>query len=95
MLAFGYLVAWGGFSLAAVALQGAMEAARLMSPMLESTNVWLGAAILAAPGLWQLTPIKTGCLRHCRTPGRDRRAALPQPRRACPQPGRAGPVGMA
>ena len=66
--ALGYLVAWGGFSLVAVVLQGAMEAARLMSPMLESTNVWLGAAILVAAGLWQLTPIKTRCLRHCRTP---------------------------
>ena len=66
--AAGYLVAWGGFSVVATALQAAMEAARLMSPMLETTNVWLGAATLIAAGAWQLTPLKTVCLRHCRTP---------------------------
>lgn len=68
MFAFGYLIAWGSFSLVAVTLQWAMEQARLMSPMLETTNAWLGAAILLAAGLWQLTPIKAMCLRHCRTP---------------------------
>ncbi len=68
VFAGGYLVAWGGFSLIATGLQWAMETARLMSPMLETTNVWLGAAILVAAGLWQLTPMKTVCLRHCRTP---------------------------
>ena len=36
-----------------------MEKARLISPMLETTNVWLSAAILIAAGLWQLRPIKT------------------------------------
>lgn len=66
--AAGYLMAWGGFSIVAVVLQWLLESARLMSPMLETTNVWLGAAILAAAGLWQLTPMKTVCLRHCRTP---------------------------
>ena len=68
MFAAGYLIVWGLFSLAAAGLQWAMEAARLMSPMLEITNVWLGAAILVAAGLWQLTPMKTACLRHCRSP---------------------------
>jgi predicted metal-binding membrane protein len=64
----GYLIAWGGFSLVAVGLQWAMEIARLMSPMLEVTNAWLGAAFLIGAGLWQLTPIKTACLRNCRSP---------------------------
>jgi predicted metal-binding membrane protein len=64
----GYLITWGGFSLIAVTLQWAMEKARVMSPMLETTSVWLGTAILLAAGLWQLTPIKAMCLRHCRTP---------------------------
>jgi predicted metal-binding membrane protein len=39
-----------------------------MSPMLQTTNVWLGAAILVGAGLWQLSPLKTMCLRHCRSP---------------------------
>ena len=44
--ATGYLIAWGCFSVAAAGLQWALEAARLMSPMLQTANVWLGAAIL-------------------------------------------------
>jgi predicted metal-binding membrane protein len=68
IFAVGYLIAWGVFSLVAAGLQWTMETARLMSPMLETTNVWLGAALLVAAGLWQLTPMKTVCLRHCRSP---------------------------
>ena len=66
--AAGYLLAWGLFSALATALQWAMEASRTMSPMLEVTHVWLAAAILIGAGLWQLTPLKAVCLRHCRSP---------------------------
>ena len=66
--ATGYLIAWAGFSVLATGLQWASETARLMSPMLQTVNVWLGAAILLGAGLWQLTPLKTTCLRHCRSP---------------------------
>jgi predicted metal-binding membrane protein len=68
LFAGGYLICWGGFSALATALQWGLESARLLSPMLETTNRWLGAAILVAAGLWQLTPLKSMCLRHCRTP---------------------------
>jgi predicted metal-binding membrane protein len=69
-LATGYLIAWGGFSVVAAGLQWALQAARLMSPMLllETANVWIGVASLVGAGLWQLTPLKTMCLRHCRSP---------------------------
>jgi hypothetical protein len=66
--AAGYLLVWGGFSAVAVALQWALETTRLLSPMLETSTVWLGADILIAAGLWQLSPMKGVCLRHCRTP---------------------------
>jgi len=36
--------------------------------MMVTTNYWLGGAILIAAGVWQLTPIKGMCLRHCRSP---------------------------
>lgn len=68
VFALGYLLVWGGFSVVAVALQWGLERARLLSPMLETSDRWLGAAILVAAGLWQLTPLKTLCLGQCRSP---------------------------
>jgi predicted metal-binding membrane protein len=68
VFAAGYLLAWGAFSLAAASLQWGLESLRLLSPMLATGNSWLGAGILVAAGLWQLTPLKTACLRHCRSP---------------------------
>lgn len=68
LFAAGYLVAWGGFSVIVTGLQWGMESLRLLSPMLETTNRWLGAGILIAAGLWQLTPLKARCLSHCRSP---------------------------
>lgn len=49
----GYVAAWGGGRVAT-----------------ESPGVapWVGAAILAAAGLYQLTPLKERCLSHCRSP---------------------------
>jgi predicted metal-binding membrane protein len=68
IFAVGYLVAWGGFSLLATGLQWELERLGLVSPMMITTDYWLGGAILIAAGLWQLTPIKGMCLRHCRSP---------------------------
>jgi len=64
----GYLVAWSGFSLVAVFLQWGFERAGLLSPMLVGTNVVFGGMLLLAAGIYQLTPIKQACLRHCRSP---------------------------
>lgn len=66
--ASGYLLAWAGFSLAATGLQWGLESLRLLSPMLETSNRWLGAAILIAAGAWQLTSLKGRCLQNCRSP---------------------------
>jgi predicted metal-binding membrane protein len=68
MFAAGYLVAWGGFSALAAGLQWALERLGLLSPMMTTTSYSLGGAILLAAGVWQLTPIKGICLRHCRSP---------------------------
>ena len=68
LFALGYVVTWGGFRAMAVALRWQLERARLVSPMLETTNLWLGAGLLLAAGLWQSTPMKAACLDRCRTP---------------------------
>jgi len=68
LFALGYVVTWGGFRAMAVALRWQLVRARLVSPMLETTNLWLGAGLLLAAGLWQSTPMKAACLDRCRTP---------------------------
>jgi len=68
LFAAGYLLVWGGFCAVATALQWGLESARLLSPMLVTTNKWLGAGILIAAGLSQFTPLKAICLRPCPTP---------------------------
>lgn len=66
--AAGYVVAWGGFSLGAVGVQYLMAEAAVISPMMHTTNVALAGAILIGAGIWQWTPLKDTCLRHCRSP---------------------------
>lgn len=65
----GYLVAWAGFSVLATGLQFAFEKLGVLSPMMmNSTNQIFAGIVLLFAGLWQLTPIKQACLRHCRGP---------------------------
>jgi predicted metal-binding membrane protein len=66
--AIGYLAAWAGFSLVAVILQWVFARAGILSPMLVGTNVIFGGVLLLVAGIYQLTPIKHACLRHCRSP---------------------------
>lgn len=68
IFAAGYLLAWGGFSLVAVGMQWALQEARLLSPMMQTTSMALGGALLIGAGLYQMTPLKQACLRHCRSP---------------------------
>ncbi len=68
VFALGYVVMWAGFSLVAVAAQWALEESGLLSAMMVGTSVALGAGLLIAAGVWQLTPLKHACLKHCRSP---------------------------
>ena len=68
IFAVGYLAAWAGFSLVAVILQWGFARTGILSPMLVGTNVIFGGVLLLAAGIYQLTPIKHACLRHCRSP---------------------------
>jgi predicted metal-binding membrane protein len=64
----GYLAIWSAFALAATFAQWALDQAALLSPMMVSTSPLLGAALLVAAGIFQLTPAKDACLDHCRSP---------------------------
>jgi predicted metal-binding membrane protein len=64
----GYLAMWGAFSLVAVVAQWALARGELLSAMMMPTSKFLGSGLLLAAGVWQLTPFKTVCLRHCRSP---------------------------
>lgn len=65
----GYLLAWGGFSVAATLAQWALEQASLLAPMaMKTTSPLLGGLLFIAAGLYQLTPLKSACLASCRSP---------------------------
>ena len=69
-LAFGgaYLLVWIGFSALAAGAQWALQASGVLTPMIVSNSNGLTAGLLILAGLYQLTPLKQACLRHCRTP---------------------------
>ena len=64
----GYITMWAIFSLVATLAQHALDQGALLSPMMVSASARLGATILIAAGLYQLTPLKNACLKNCRTP---------------------------
>ena len=68
MFTLGYLVVWALFSVAAAVLQLAFERYALVSPALRATSAALAGGLLIAAGIYQLTPAKRACLRHCRSP---------------------------
>ena len=64
----GYLAVWSLFSAAAATVQVVLENTGVLTPMMASSSATLSAALFAAAGLYQWTPLKDVCLRHCRTP---------------------------
>jgi predicted metal-binding membrane protein len=66
--ASGYLAIWAAFSLLATVLQFALDRAGLLSGAMASGSAVLAALLLIAAGIYQWTPWKQACLRHCRSP---------------------------
>jgi len=64
----GYLLAWAVFSFVATLGQWLLERAALLTPMLTAANDFLGGLVLIAAGLFQWTPAKDACLKHCQAP---------------------------
>ena len=67
MFVAGYIVAWTVFSAAATLIQLALQQTALISANLAVAPV-VGGMILIAAGIYQVTPLKQVCLRHCRSP---------------------------
>jgi predicted metal-binding membrane protein len=68
-VAAGYLAVWLAFSLVAATVQSiVLQTGVLSSTMLWSSNALFSAAVLALAGIYQLTPLKSACLAHCRGP---------------------------
>jgi predicted metal-binding membrane protein len=68
LFATGYLLVWIGFALAATLLQWTLHRSTLLHGHALSAGPRLAGALLVVAGIYQLTPLKTACLRHCRTP---------------------------
>jgi predicted metal-binding membrane protein len=68
LFVLGYLVAWTACGLAAYALYRGIRAAAPSFLAWDDHGPWVAGGALVAAGLYQLTPLKTACLRHCRSP---------------------------
>ncbi len=66
--ALGYLAIWAAFSAVATLAQWGLHSAALLSSGMGHLGPLAGGALLVLAGVFQLTPLKHACLRHCRTP---------------------------
>src|SRR5690242_4453954 len=64
----GYLLAWIGFAFVATFAQWAVERWRWLTPSMAVSSTVLSGLVLITAGLYQWTPIKDACLRHCQAP---------------------------
>ena len=67
-LAGGYLAAWTIFSLLATGLQLVLYRVLVLTPMMEMASATAVAGVLLLAGAYQLSPLKSMCLRSCRAP---------------------------
>ncbi|MBM3492593.1 MAG: DUF2182 domain-containing protein [Alphaproteobacteria bacterium] len=66
--ALGYLAVWFAFSAGSTVLQYLLEQLLVMSMEMRTTSAALAGALLVGAGLYQFTPWKLTCLRHCQSP---------------------------
>ncbi len=64
----GYLLAWTAFALAATFMQWAIERWGWLTPTMAAKSAVFGGIVLVAAGLYQWSPVKDACLRHCQAP---------------------------
>jgi predicted metal-binding membrane protein len=66
--AAGYIGIWSLFGVLLTGVQWGLHQASLLHTMALRTETTLAAALFIAAGLYQFTPLKRACLRHCQTP---------------------------
>lgn len=64
----GYMIVWLGFSALMSGLQLWLFSIGWLTPLGQSTMPLLSAALLAAAGAYQFSPMKEACLSKCRQP---------------------------
>lgn len=64
----GYFAVWTVFSGACAAMQEVLQKQALLSPMMSLTGHISSGVVLISAGIYQWTPMKNACLRHCRSP---------------------------
>ncbi len=68
LFTLGYVLVWAGFSICATLLQWSLDRAGMLSEVMAATSATLAGSILIVAGIYQWTPLKQGCLKHCRSP---------------------------
>jgi predicted metal-binding membrane protein len=68
LFALAYAAVWGGFALAATAVQWGLERAALLTPAMAVGSGLLASLLFLGAGVYQFTPLKRACLRQCRSP---------------------------
>ncbi len=64
----GYLLSWTAFGMAAYVVSRAAHGFAPSFVAWGDRGPWVAGTALAVAGIYQLTPLKTACLRHCRSP---------------------------
>ena len=64
----GYFAVWIVFSGACAVVQEWLHRQALLSPMMSLTSHVTSGELLILAGIYQWTPMKSACLRHCRSP---------------------------
>jgi predicted metal-binding membrane protein len=64
----GYIVAWTGFSVVAIAVQWLLERALLLTPAMVIASGAPAGVVLITAGIYQWTPLKQRCLSQCQSP---------------------------
>jgi predicted metal-binding membrane protein len=64
----GYLLIWGAVGLLGYAIADAVRSLDISAFSWDEGGPYLAGGVIVAAAIYQLTPLKDACLRHCRSP---------------------------